>query len=405
MINGKKVVVGISGGIAAYKVPMLVRLLIKKDCEVRVVATDNALKFVSEVTLQTLSSYPVYNDMFSRFQEKTTNHISLAQWGEIFIVAPATANIIGKYANAIADDALSTTLLAFNKKVFLCPAMNNNMYENIGVQENIDKLKKRGVEIIDSEQGDLACGTVGKGRMAEVEHIVKYIEDFFEENKEINKKNKDFSGQVITITAGATRENIDKVRFISNASSGKMGYELAKELLRRGAKVNLVCGVVSQTIEENDCLNLVKVVSAQEMFDATVGLYSKSDACICSAAVADYTPEVTYPNKLKKQEAELTIKLKPTKDILAYLGKNKKKQILVGFALETDNEIENAKKKLKDKNLDFIVLNSLNDKGAGFDCNTNKVTLIDKNNMIALPLKTKEEVAKDIIDKLLTLMK
>lgn len=396
MLNGKKVLVGISGGISAYKTPMLVRLLIKKDCDVRVVATDNALHFVSELTLQTLSSYPVYNDMFCRFTEKTTEHISLSDWADIVIVAPATANIIGKYANGIADDALSTTLLAFNKQVFFCPAMNCNMYNNFAVQDNISTLKRRGVQIIDSEQGELACGVVGKGRMAEVETIVEEIENYY-------KTNDDFINRTITITAGPTRESIDKVRFISNASSGKMGYEIAKELLRRGAKVNLISGVTNEKIEENNNLRLINVVNAQQMYEKTIEMFEKSDVGICCAAVADYTPIVQYDRKLKKQEQSLIIELKPTKDILLELGKKKKKnQVLVGFALETDNEIDNAKNKLQKKNLDFIVLNSLNDKGAGFECQTNKVTLIDnEGNVEPLPLKDKIDVAKDIVNKLL----
>lgn len=407
MLTNKKVLVGISGSIAAYKIPMLIRLLIKKGNEVRVVATDNALKFVSEVSLQTVSNYPVYNDMFCRFNEKATEHISLAQWADIIILAPASANIIGKYACAIADDALSTTLLAFTKKVYLCPAMNENMYNNAGVKHNIKVLQERGVEIIEANEGELACGTSGKGRMAEVEEIVEQIE--YKEEKQ-----EDLQGKTITITAGGSREKIDKVRFISNASSGKMGYYLAREALERGAKVNLISSVVSKEVEhilqqyinnKNSGLNLVQTISANDMFEEVKKYMPCSNVFICSAAVADYTPEVVYDRKLKKQEQELTIKLKPTQDILKYLGENKQNnQILIGFALETDNEKENAKKKLIEKHLDFIVLNSLNDQGAGFNYDTNKISIIDKENTVSFPLKTKKEVAKDIIDKLLTLL-
>ena len=396
MLDGKKVLVGISGGIAAYKVPLLVRLLVKKGCEVKVIVTDNALEFVTEMTLQTLSSHKVYHNMFTGYNnEETTEHISLTNWADMMIVAPATANIIGKYANGIADDALSTTLLAFNKTVFLSPAMNSNMYSHIAVQTNLQKLKTFGVELIDAKEGFLACGVNGKGRMAEPEEIVEYVENYF-------SKQKDFIGKTFTVTAGPTREQIDRVRFISNNSSGKMGYAIAKELLNRGAEVFLVSGPTSETINESSHLHLIKVESAQQMYDKTIECFEKSDVAICSAAVADYTPKQKFDTKLKKQEGDMFIELSATKDILKSLGEKKEHRILVGFALETDNEIENAKKKLINKNLDFIVLNSLKDEGAGFEVSTNKVTLIDKDNITPLPLKSKTEVAKDIVDKVLT---
>lgn len=396
MLEGKKVLVGISGGIAAYKVPLLVRLLVKKGCEVKVIVTDNALEFVTEMTLQTLSSHKVYHNMFTGYNnEKSTEHISLANWADMMIVAPATANIIGKYANGIADDALSTTLLAFNKTVFLSPAMNSNMYSHIAVQTNLQKLKTFGVELIDAKEGFLACGVNGKGRMAEPEEIVEYVENYF-------SKQKDFIGKTFTVTAGPTREQIDRVRFISNNSSGKMGYAIAKELLNRGAEVFLVSGPTSETINETSDLHLIKIESAEQMYDKTIECFEKSDVAICSAAVADYTPKQKFDTKLKKQEGDMFIELSATKDILKSLGEKKEHRILVGFALETDNEIENAKKKLINKNLDFIVLNSLKDEGAGFEVSTNKVTLIDKDNITPLPLKSKTEVAKDIVDKVLT---
>lgn len=396
MLDGKKVLVGISGGIAAYKVPLLVRLLVKKGCEVKVIVTDNALEFVTEMTLQTLSSHKIYHNMFTGYNnEESTEHISLANWADMMIVAPATANIIGKYANGIADDALSTTLLAFNKTVFLSPAMNSNMYSHIAVQTNLQKLKTFGVELIDAKEGFLACGVNGKGRMAEPEEIVEYVENYF-------SKQKDFIGKTFTVTAGPTREQIDRVRFISNNSSGKMGYAIAKELLNRGAEVFLVSGPTSETINETSDLHLIKIESAEQMYDKTIECFEKSDVAICSAAVADYTPKQKFDTKLKKQEGDMFIELSATKDILKSLGEKKEHRILVGFALETDNEIENAKKKLINKNLDFIVLNSLKDEGAGFEVSTNKVTLIDKDNITPLPLKSKTEVAKDIVDKVLT---
>ncbi|MDY6381219.1 MAG: bifunctional phosphopantothenoylcysteine decarboxylase/phosphopantothenate--cysteine ligase CoaBC [Synergistales bacterium] len=394
---GKRILVGVSGGIAAYKIPMLVRLLTKERNEVKVVATDNALNFVSELTLQTLSKHKVYTDMFLPYEESTTEHISLSEWADVFVVAPATANIIGKYANGVADDALSTVLLAFEKKIFFAPAMNTAMYNNQAVQNNLKTLQSRGVELIEGEEGELACGSVGKGRMAEVEQIFESIDKYFSQAE-------DLRGKTFLVTAGPTVEQIDSVRYISNNSSGKMGYALAREILQRGGKVSLISGPVSETIEDNSNLNLVKVKSAEQMYEASMREFAKSDAAICSAAVADYTPKQVFSGKMKKKDQSLTIELEPTKDILKTLGQNKGKKIVVGFALESNDEVANAKKKLSSKNLDFIVLNSLNDKGAGFEYTTNKVTLIDKDSCVALPLKTKQEVAKDIINKIVALL-
>lgn len=393
---GKRILLGVSGGIAAYKIPMLVRLLTKEGNEVKIVASNSALNFVSELTLQTLSKHRVYTDMFLPYEENTTEHISLSEWADVFIVAPATANIIGKYANGIADDALSTVLLAFEKKVFFAPAMNTAMYNNPAVRNNLNILLNRGIEIIEGEEGELACGSVGKGRMAEIEQIYKHINNYFTEKE-------DLKGKTFLVTAGPTVEQIDSVRYISNNSSGKMGYAIAEEVLQRGGKVNLISGPVSVKIEENNNLNLIKVKSAQQMYEASMQEFKNSDVAICSAAVADYTPKQVFSGKMKKKEQFLTIELEPTKDILKTLGQNKGEKIVVGFALESSNEIENAKKKLSSKNLDFIVLNSLNDKGAGFEYATNKVTLIDKDTITPLPLKTKKEVAKDIINKIVTL--
>lgn len=393
---GKRILLGVSGGIAAYKIPMLVRLLTREGNEVKIVASNSALNFVSELTLQTLSKHRVYTDMFLPYEENTTEHISLSEWADVFIVAPATANIIGKYANGIADDALSTVLLAFEKKVFFAPAMNTAMYNNLAVRNNLNILLNRGIEIIEGEEGELACGSVGKGRMAEIEQIYKHINNYFTEKE-------DLKGKTFLVTAGPTVEQIDSVRYISNNSSGKMGYAIAEEILQRGGKVNLISGPVSVKIEENNNLNLINVKSAQQMYEASMQEFKNSDVAICSAAVADYTPKQVFSGKMKKKEQSLTIELEPTKDILKTLGQNKGEKIVVGFALESSNEIENAKKKLSSKNLDFIVLNSLNDKGAGFEYATNKVTLIDKDTITPLPLKTKKEVAKDIINKIVTL--
>lgn len=393
VLKGKNILVGISGGIAAYKTPFLIRLLVKKGCNVKVVTTPNALEFVTPLTLQTLSGNKVYNDMFRLSDDMTTEHIALADWADCFIVAPATANVIGKFACGIADDALTTSFLAFKKTVFLCPAMNSAMFFNKSVQRNLNLLQQDGIQIIDSEEGFLACGTTGKGRMEEPEVIVQRVETFFENNS-------DFADKTVTITAGPTRERIDSVRFISNNSSGRMGISLAEEFISRGAKVNLVLGPVSIKPLQNERLNVINVESASEMYDSTLQCAEESSVVVCAAAVADYTPCEKHEGKLKKKEDNLQLNLVPTKDILAELGKRKAiSQILVGFALETDNELENAKAKREKKNLDFIVLNSLRDKGAGFEVDTNKITVIDKSNSVKnFPLKSKKEVAADIVN-------
>ncbi|MBO6117834.1 MAG: bifunctional phosphopantothenoylcysteine decarboxylase/phosphopantothenate--cysteine ligase CoaBC [Bacteroidales bacterium] len=393
VLSGKNVLIGISGGIAAYKAPFLIRLLVKKGCNVKVTATDNALKFVTPLTLQTLSGNTVYNRMFDLPSQMTTEHITLAQWADCFVIAPATADIIGKYASGIADDALSTVLLAFEKDVFVCPAMNSAMYFNKSVQRNLTLLQQDGVHIIDSDEGFLACGTTGKGRMAEPEEIVEKLEQFYGCNNDLNDK-------TVTVTAGPTRESIDSVRFISNNSSGKMGLALAYSFIRCGAKVNLVAGPLSEKITPLKGLNVINTVSAEDMYKATVDVFDTSDITVCAAAVADYTPKEKHTGKLKKKEDNLLLNLVPTKDILAELGKRKKpSQILVGFALETDNELENAKLKLLKKNLDMILLNSLKDEGAGFEVDTNKVTAVKKSGeIISMPLKSKREVADDIVN-------
>ena len=397
MLTGKKILIGISGGIAAYKTPLLIRELIKRGCEIKVVATHNALEFVTLTTLRTLSQNNVYFDIFSTEGEYSTEHISLTDWADCFIVAPATANIIGKFAHGIADDALSTTLLAFNKEVFLAPSMNTKMYHNPIIQENIKKLEELGVKIISPTKGNLACGYDGDGRMEEPKEIVKLMEDYYSNNLPLKNK-------TILVTAGGTQEKIDAVRYIGNNSSGKMGFCIAEELASKGANVILICGKTFLTTC-NPNIKLINIVSAQEMYDETMKYFPTCNAAILSAAVADYKPIISAENKIKKTSQDLTITLTPTCDILASLGKEKKEnQILVGFALETDNEEENAKEKLKKKNLDFIILNSLNDKGAGFEVSTNKITIIDKDEKVEkFELKSKEEVAKDIVNKLISL--
>lgn len=396
MLNGKKIIIGISGGIAAYKSAILIRLFKKAGAEIRVVTSANALEFITRVTLESLSENKVYDQVFGDQNDYTTEHVSLTDWGDAFVLAPATANIIGKLAGGIADDALSTSLLAFDKQLIVAPAMNCKMYDHFAVQKNINFLKQNGVHIIEPAEGYLACGYEGRGRMQEPETIFRYVESLFDNPK------KTLSGKNILISAGPTQEAIDPVRYIGNRSSGKMGYALAEELAFRGAHVNLVSGPVSITTNHPG-VNIVKVVNAEQMYNESIKLFANSDAAMMAAAVADFRPEHISTQKIKKSNNPkyIEVKLVPTKDILATMAAQKKHQVLVGFALETENETANAKKKLNDKNLDFIVLNSLNDSGAGFGHDTNKITIINnKQEVFRYPLKNKKAVASDIADML-----
>jgi len=390
----KKILIGISGGIAAYKTLTLIRLFRKAGCEVKVVATQNALSFVTPLTIETLSNNRLYVDMFEHSANRSTEHISLAQWADIAVVAPATANIIGKLANGIADDALTTTLLAFSKPVYIAPAMNDNMYKHIAVQRNMDTLRQFNFHIISPESGMLACNTEGIGRMAEPETIFNIVSNALIDTKS-NKKRA-------LVTAGPTYEPIDAVRFIGNRSSGLMGFSLAEVLAEKGFEVDLITGHTHLTTS-NKNINRIDVNTAEEMLQMCLKHFPKADIAIMAAAVADYTPEEKTDKKIKKDNTPLTLKLKPTVDILKTIVSQKtENQIVVGFALETDNELNNAKQKLHSKKLDFIVLNSLNDAGAGFGTSTNKITLIDKNENIAeFPLKSKQEVARDIVEKII----
>ena len=391
----KKILIGICGGIAAYKTLTLIRLFRKAGCAVKVVATKNALSFVTPLTIETLSNNKLYMDMFELSAERTTEHISLAQWADVAIVAPATANIIGKLANGIADDALTSTLLACSKPLYIAPAMNENMYKHPAVQKNLDTLKQFHFHIISPESGMLACNTEGVGRMAEPETIFKIIFDSFVEDKSTKKK--------ALVTAGPTYEPIDAVRFIGNHSSGLMGFSLAEVLAEKGFEVDLITGHTHLSASHKN-INRIDVNTAEEMLQMCLKHYKKADIIIMSAAVADYTPEEKRNQKIKKENSPLTLNLKPTTDILKTIASQKtENQIIVGFALETDNELVHAKQKLHSKNLDFIVLNSLNDKGAGFGTPTNKITLIDKNeNITELPLKSKREIAGDIVQRVLS---
>lgn len=394
MLKGKHVLIGISGGIAAYKIPELIRLFKKAGAEVNVVATENALNFVTPLTLQSLSQNKIYTDVFSKINDYSTEHISMSDWGDVLIVAPATVNVIGKFASGIADDALSTTYASFNKPVFIAPSMNVKMYNHPVFQRNFSYLKSIGVNVIDAETGELACGTIGKGRMAQPETIFKFVSDF------VDKKSL-LKGKKILITAGPTYEKIDPVRYIGNHSSGKMGFSLAKECACRGAEVTLISGPVDLATPDNS-IKRIDVESAEEMYNAVILNFESFDAVISCAAVSDFTPEDVYNTKQKRGKDDFVLRLKPTKDIASAIGKMKKTgQVFIGFALETDNEQVNAQKKLVQKNLDFIVLNSLKDKGACFKSENNKITIIEKNGIeTKYELKSKTEVSSDIVDKL-----
>lgn len=396
----KKIIVGITGGIAAYKIPQLIRLFAKNGDEVKVVATKNALQFVTELTLETVSGNAVYSDVFAPRNEYSTEHIALADWADMIVVAPATANIIGKFASGIADDALSTLLLAYAKDIVVCPAMNTNMYNSPVVQDNLNCLKDKGVNILSPADGELACGTSGVGRMPEPEEIFEFAEAVF-------AKKLSLSGKTVLVTAGPTYERIDSVRFIGNFSTGKMGFAVAEELAERGAKVILVAGPTSLTAKHRN-IKQINVESAREMYAAATENFGSCNAAILSAAVADYRPENVADHKIKKtaDTETLDIHLVQNPDILASLGKMKTdRQRLIGFALETDNELNNAKSKLARKNLDMIVLNSLKDKGAGFGHDTNKVTIITADGTVTEgSLKSKADVAKDIADRMERLM-
>ena len=393
MMKGKKIVLGITGSIAAYKAAVLTRLLIKKGAEVQIVITPAGKEFITPITLSALTSKPVISEFFSQRDGTWHSHVDLGLWADAILIAPATASTIGKMAHGIADNMLITTYLSMKAPVFVAPAMDLDMFAHPATQHNLDILRSYGNHIIEPTAGELASHLVGKGRMEEPENIVAALESFFQ-------KNSSMAGKKILITAGPTYEKIDPVRFIGNYSSGKMGYALAEECAARGAEVTLVSGPVNLSVNHPN-INRIDVESAEQMYNACMSHYPTSDAGILCAAVADFTPECVADKKIKREKDDLTLNLKPTHDIAAALGKIKTdSQRLVGFALETNDETAHAQDKLKRKNFDFIVLNSLNDKGAGFRCDTNKITIIDSGKAEEYPLKTKKEVAADIIDKL-----
>lgn len=395
-LQGKKIVLGITGSIAAYKAAVLARALIKKGAEVQIVITPAGKEFITPVTLSALTSKPVISEFFAQRDGTWHSHVDIGLWADAMVIAPATASTIGKMANGVADNMLVTTYLSMKAPVFVAPAMDLDMFAHPSTRRNLDILRSYGNHIIEPASGELASHLVGKGRMEEPETIVKVLEGFFSTQQQL-------TGKKIIITAGPTYERIDPVRFIGNYSSGKMGYALAEACAERGAKVVLVSGPVNLQAQ-HPCIRTIHVESAAQMYEATTAEYKNADAGILCAAVADFTPESVAGTKIKREKDDLSLRLKPTQDIAAALGRQKRDgQLLVGFALETDRELEHAREKLERKNLDFIVLNSLNDKGAGFRTDTNKITIIDRQNVTPYPLKSKKEVADDIIDRLVSL--
>lgn len=393
MLRNKHIVLGITGGIAAYKSVILLRLLKKAGAEVQVVMTPSAKEFVTPVTFSSLSGNPVVSEFFTANTGEWHSHVDLGLWADLMVIAPATASTIGKMAHGVADNMLVTTYLSAKEHVMIAPAMDLDMMGHPSTLRNLQILKNDGVEIIEPEAGELASGLIGKGRMAEPEEIFKRIEDFFNKSDELK-------GKKVMVTAGPTYENIDPVRFIGNYSSGKMGYELARELSYRGADVMLISGPVNLDFKFSARVKITKVTSAREMFEEADKVFPEMDAAIFAAAVADYAPEESSDKKIKREnKEEIVLKLKRNPDIAAILSKGKQKnQITVGFALETENGLENAEKKLISKNLDWIVLNTLEDPEAGFMKDTNKVTILSiSGEKKVFEAKSKRDVAKDII--------
>ena len=393
MLNGKHIILGITGSIAAYKAAMLCRLLVKEGAEVRVIMTPLAKQFITPLTMATLSKHPILVEFFNPENGEWNSHVSLGEWADLMLIAPATANTIAKMTTGIADNLLMTTYLSARAKVAVAPAMDLDMYAHITTQQNLRTLAERGVAIIEPESGELASGLVGKGRMAEPEEIVEQVKLLLSD-----KKKATLAGKRYIVTAGANIEAIDPVRFITNHSSGKMGYAIAGELASRGAEVTLITGRTALPTPKG--VKRVDVLSAEDMYNAAVEAWQDADGGVMCAAVADYTPVVVADHKLKKSDDDMRIELKRTKDIAKELGASKGGRILVGFALETDNEEANAEGKLQRKNFDFVVLNSLRDAGAGFRGDTNKVTLIDRSGREEHPLMSKQEVASVIVNKI-----
>lgn len=393
-MKGKNVVIGVTGGIAAYKTPNLVSMLVKAGYTVDVIMTENAGKFITPNTFEALTGRRCITDTFDRSHSFEIEHISLADKADCFMIAPCTANVIGKIACGIADDMLTTTIMACKCKKIIVPAMNTNMYENPIVRENMDKLARFGYEIVEADEGRLACGAVGKGKMPSPEILFEYIE------KEC-KYEKDMKGLKVLVTAGATQEQIDPVRYITNHSTGKMGYAVAYDAMQRGAEVTLISGKTN--LQKLPFVNTIEVLSAKDMFLAVKENFDNADIVVKSAAVADFTPVTTAKEKIKKSDNGMSeIKLKRTEDIIGYLGEHKRKgQFICGFSMETENMLENSRKKLTKKNMDMIVANNLKTQGAGFGTDTNVVTIITEDEEKSLPIMSKKEVAHSILSEIL----
>jgi phosphopantothenoylcysteine decarboxylase/phosphopantothenate--cysteine ligase len=397
MLKGKKIVLGITGSIAAYKACLIIRGLVKQGAEVQVVITPAGKEFITPLTLSTLTGKPVVSEFFSRRDGTWYSHVDLGLWADAMLIAPATASTIGKMAQGIADNILITTYLSMKAPVFVAPAMDLDMFSHPSTQQNLDRLRSFGNHIIEPGTGELASHLMGKGRMEEPENIIRALDTFFSSDKTLE-------GKTLLITAGPTYERIDPVRFVGNFSTGKMGFSLAEECALRGAKVELICGPTS-LLTSSPNIHRIDVESAAQMYEAANSVFPSADAAILCAAVADFTPDEVSTTKIKREGENLLLRLKPTKDIAASLGCRKRAdQRLIGFALETDNEVAHAEEKLRRKNLDFIVLNSLNDKGSGFRYDTNKISIISSTSRTDYPLKPKTEVAKDIIDQLSKLL-
>ncbi|MCX7697547.1 MAG: bifunctional phosphopantothenoylcysteine decarboxylase/phosphopantothenate--cysteine ligase CoaBC [Bacteroidales bacterium] len=387
-LEGKNIILGVSGGIAAYKIPQLIRLFRKEKAHVQVVATHNALQFITLTTLETLSEKPLIVDLFDKSKIRNTEHIEITDWADAMVVAPATANILGKFANGIADDALSTTFLSFSGPVWLAPAMNVKMWNHPVVQKNVLFLREKGYFVIEPTVGELACGYEGKGRMEEPENILHEVSAFFSSSNLLN-------GKKFLVTAGPTYEKIDPVRFIGNFSSGKMGYAIAEALVEAGAEVTLISGPTNLVPPKR--VKFIQVLSANQMYYACLENFPSADGIIMAAAVSDFKPQKVETNKIKKGK-QIVLTLEQNPDILQEIGKIKKEnQVIVGFALETENELSHAREKLRRKNADLIVLNSLNDEGSGFMVDTNKVTFVFHDHHEELPMMAKKEVARHLV--------
>lgn len=396
MLKGKCVVLAVTGSIAAYKIANLASMLKKQHCDVHVLMTENATNFINPITFETLTGNKCLIDTFDRNFQFSVEHVALAKRAQVVMIAPASANVIGKLACGIADDMLTTTIMACKCKKFISPAMNVNMYENPIVQDNLDRLRRFDYEVIEPANGYLACGDTGAGKMPEPEVLYQYI------LREIAME-KDLKGKKVLVTAGPTQEKIDPVRYISNHSTGKMGYAIAKVCMLRGAEVTLVTGKTS--IAPPPFVNVVPIVSAQDMFEAVTTRADEQDLIIKAAAVADYRPSVTSDEKIKKKDGDMSIALERTNDILGYLGEHRRAgQVLCGFSMETSNMLENSRKKLEKKHVDMIAANNLKQAGAGFGTDTNVLTLITKDEVKELPMLSKEAAASSLIDELLKLL-